>query len=60
VARNTIPTAFEAAPMEVKVVVPVLVISYHWPLTNDPALTVGLFAPPMVMFWSMVTVNPFE
>jgi hypothetical protein len=45
--------------MEVKVVVPVLVISYHWPATKEPALTVGLFAPPMVTFWSIVTVNPF-
>lgn len=59
VARNTVPTMLAAAPMPVKLVDPTLVISYHWPETNDPALTVGLLAPPMFTFWSMVTVNPF-
>jgi hypothetical protein len=54
-----VPTVLAAAPMPVKLVDPTLVISYHWPETNDPALTVGLLAPPMFTFWSMVTVNPF-
>ena len=58
-AWKIVPTVLAAAPMEVKVVEPTVVISYHWPETNDPALTIGLFAPPMSTFWSMVTVNPF-
>lgn len=58
VARKTVPTVFEPAPG--KLVVPMLVISYHWPETNDPALTRGLLAPPMVMSWLMVTFHPLE
>jgi hypothetical protein len=58
-AWKIVPTVLAAAPMPVKLVDPTLVISYHWPDTNDPALTMGLFAPPMLMFWSIVTVNPF-
>ena len=58
-AWKIVPTVLAAAPMPVKLVVPAVVISYHWPETNDPALTMGLFAPPMSTFWLIVTVNPF-
>lgn len=50
VARKTVPAVLEEAPMFVHVVVPTKVISYHWPETREPVLTVGLLAPPMVIF----------
>ena len=57
-AWKIVPTVLAAAPG--KLVVPEVVISYHWPETNDPALTVGLFAPPMFKFWSITIEKPLE
>jgi hypothetical protein len=53
-----VPAVLEAAPMPVHEVVPTKRTSYHCPETNDPALTVGLLAPPILMSWLMVTLNP--
>lgn len=60
VARKTMPTVLAAAPMLVKFVEPTVVISYHWPETNEPALTMGLLAPPIEMFWLITTEKPLE
>jgi hypothetical protein len=56
VAWKTVPRVLAAAPMLVHVVVPTVVILYQQPVTNDPAETLGLLAPPIVTLVSMVTV----
>ena len=37
VATKTTPTVFEAAPIAVKSVVPIVAITYVTPITNKPA-----------------------
>lgn len=58
VDRKTVLVVFEAAPIPVHKVVPTKSISYHWPLTKEPAETMGLLAPPMRTSVSRVTLKP--
>ena len=56
VALNIVPIAFCAAPIAVKSVTAVVVVSvpndtivYDWPITNAPAATVAPLTPPKVV-----------